>query len=204
MQYNLRSSGLVAIGVLAVLGCADADRTNLFPDGTSDWQNLERHENAAVVGEAGAIIVAGGAAITIPKGALAEPVEISVQQVQTGYPEARGLASEQMFAFLPHGTQFLEPVTITIPHDHGDDQDLALYTSEPNVAWSLVPGARFSSDYASAEVNHFSFFFASPITLDQLEPGGGGQGGAGSGGAGSGGAAGSISNQGGSSDGGSS
>ena len=132
IKYCWRVSGLVASSLLgAVVGCTDADQTGLY-EPNPDWSNLQKHENTAVVGAEGAIIVAGEAAITIPSGALAEPVEITVQPVED-YPSAAQIPEEQVFAFLPHGTQFLQPVTITVPHAHTETDSLALYTSEPDV-----------------------------------------------------------------------
>ena len=69
IKYCWRVSGLVASSLLgAVVGCTDADQTGLY-EPNPDWSNLQKHENTAVVGSEGAIIVAGEAAITIPSGA---------------------------------------------------------------------------------------------------------------------------------------
>ena len=150
LKYRLRPEGLiVACSLWGVLvGCSSpGDTVGLskpLPKPDRDLSNLPLHHDSAVVGTSGAVINAGQAEVVIPQGALAEPVEIVVQTVQTtesGFQTFPEMANEEILEFLPHGTQFLRPVTIQVPHHHELSDDLALYTSEPNEPWAPQPAS---------------------------------------------------------------
>jgi len=167
--------GLISFGLFGVLfGCGSQSDLMLpkpTPGQPSDRTNLPTHTGTAVVSAEGAVISTGAAEVVIPRGALAEPVEIVVQAADpASFAEIPNAEEEQVLAFLPHGTQFLKPVTIHIPHDHVSVEGLSLFTSEPDQPWSNVAGATFTDEYAAADVTHFSFFFASPTPVEEIVP----------------------------------
>ena len=181
LKYPAMVHCLILSGTIgALLGCSESDLTPASPVGEgSDRDNLPSFSGSAVVSQEGAVIATGETRVTIPAGALAEPVEISVEPADDQFVSFPNAEEEQILAFLPHGTQFLKPVTIEVPHEHGGAEGLALYTSEPDEPWVAVDGATFTAEFAQADVMHFSYFFASDIVVEKPAVGGtGGTGGA--------------------------
>src|SRR5690349_2130838 len=202
-RYRGRVHGLITCGLLgALVGCSNSDGVQQpTPENQDpDRLNLPTHTHTAIVASEGAVISAGNAEVVIPRGALAEPVEIVVETTEAGFGDIPNAEDKQVHASLPPGTQFLKPVTIQIPHEHDSVEGLTLFTTEPDEPWAAVDGATFTAEYAQVDVTHFSFFFASPTPRAEIvgipatdEPGGkGGAGGAGGAG-GTGGAGGASS-----------
>lgn len=177
--YRVARRSLIALGALGelLLGCSEMG-PQLVPETDPDRTNLPTHTHRAVVSSEGAVISSGDAKVVIPRGALTEPVEIVVEATDEGFGPIPNAEEERVLAFLPHGTQFLKPVTIQVPHEHGSSDALTLLTSEPGQPWAKVEGATFTGAYAEADVMHFSFFFASPTPASEIV-GVGGSGGAG-------------------------
>jgi len=130
-SYRVGVHSLIACGVLGtLLGCSKTEPM-LLPENTDpDRLNLPTHTHSAVVSNEGAVISAGAAEVVIPRGALAEPVEIVVETTEDGFGTIPNAEQEQVLAFLPHGTQFLKPVTIQIPHEHGSGEALTPFVLE--------------------------------------------------------------------------
>lgn len=101
-----------------------------------------------------------GTKVDVPSGALAVPTTISIEKASTGYPSFPSTFAPfgGVYAFLPHGTTFTKPVTVTIPFTGTAPDGLALYTAQPSGAWSSVSSAKLVGSSMVATVDHFSFF----------------------------------------------
>jgi hypothetical protein len=104
-----------------------------------------------------------GASVEIPPGASPSPASVHVDVVTTGYPSlpAGTQLAGAVYGFTPHGSQFSQPVKITIPFTGVDTPKL--YTADPGGAFSEVPGAQVVGNTLQASVTHFSFFV--PLVL---------------------------------------
>jgi uncharacterized delta-60 repeat protein len=117
----------------------------------------------AGIGAAGGTALGpNGSSVVVPAGALANNVEIKVEQSSTGAPPLPvGLApSGSMYAFTPHGTAFALPVTITMPFDPSlvpAGNTPALYKTNAQSQWELVANAIFGASSVSAPVTGFSY-----------------------------------------------
>jgi hypothetical protein len=102
---------------------------------------------------------AKGSQVVIPAGALAQAATISIGIVTVGYSAIERTVQRysDVFAFTPHGQQFLASATVTVPYSGTSAP--ALYTAGQTGGWQLVAGATASSGSMQANVSHFSFFF---------------------------------------------
>jgi uncharacterized delta-60 repeat protein len=174
----LRTLGVVLI-VLALAACGSSGSTTTPPPVT----NSVGPNGGTVTGPAGAKVV-------IPEGALTQDTEIAIAQTSNGAPALPSGATSvsAMFAFTPHGTTFIVPVTITVPFDaskvpSGTTPEL-LKTNAAQSAFEVVAGATVSGSTMTAQITSFSFVqivsgeAPSPTDLDPfLDPSfGGGSG----------------------------
>lgn len=148
-----------------------------------------------IVGAAGGTVLGpSGAKVVIPPGALAADTTIVIEQTSTGSPALHGgfAAFGQMFAFMPHGTTFAVPVSVTVPFDPDAlpaGATPALYKTNAQNRWEQVVSATFGTDTATAQVTSFSWvqldaplirndptraweFRITPGTADELSLGG--------------------------------
>jgi hypothetical protein len=98
--------------------------------------------------------------VTIPSGALASTVTVSINEAQSGYPSlppGQALASA-VYAFEPHGQSFARDVQITIPFAAADAGELHTFNAEPGSAWSTVSQVTYKGGFAQITTNHFSFY----------------------------------------------
>ncbi|MEP7300675.1 MAG: hypothetical protein ABI699_04040 [Caldimonas sp.] len=115
------------------------------------------------IGVAGGTVSGGGASVTVPAGALAAATPIAIEASSVGAPAlpAGVTVAGSMFAFTPHGTSFLLPVTVSIPADPARvpaGQTGSLYKTDAAGAWQTVAAASFSGGLATAQVASFSWF----------------------------------------------
>jgi hypothetical protein len=113
------------------------------------------------IGSAGGTVSgAGGAAVTVPPGALSADTSLAIDAVTSGYPALPSGAQPQgsVLAFTPHGQTFAVPVTITVPFSGTQAQSPQLMSAQPGGAWSVVAGALQKGSTMQATVSHFSFF----------------------------------------------
>jgi uncharacterized delta-60 repeat protein len=125
--------------------------------------------SSATVGPAGGTVRGpSGAQVVIPAGALAREVAIAVSQASAGAPPLPGGTTPfgSTFAFTPHGTTFLSPVTITVPFDPAQVPAGAtptLYkTTAGQAGWEVVAGATVSGATMSGPVTQFSYAVVAP------------------------------------------
>ena len=151
----------LTIGDESVFGCTDPEAINFNPDATVDDGSCT-YEGSGTIGDEGGTVEDGDGSVDIPPGALDEDVEVGVEETdENDIPEA----PEEMelngtvFAFTPHGQEFAEPVTITIPYDD-DAESLTILTLEndEDTDWEALEGGTFEDGLATFEVDHFSFY----------------------------------------------
>src|SRR5687768_13211815 len=102
--------------VVFVLACALVGCTKDEPN--DDGDDDEGGTVTETIGSDGGTVGGpSGAELEIPAGALDADTEISIERPESGYPSLPETveASGEVFAFLPHGQAFSEPVTITVP-----------------------------------------------------------------------------------------
>jgi len=113
---------------------------------------------SAVIGaEGGTVSLPDGAGVDIPPGALEEPTTITVSVSDSGFTPLPAVSSGSVYAFEPHGLEFLVAVTVIVPHQ-GQPEELALYTSSPGADWVKLTADRRPTELR-AELMHFSFLF---------------------------------------------
>ncbi len=166
------AGAVVFLSLFLFLGSCGDDGT-LGPHPVDDDVPAE-HEGSGTVGSAGGTVSVSssdspvaGASVRIPSGALAEPTVIEVRPGPAGDPDdgLRGTIVEM----LPAGTQFAEPVEITIPYDPSLPRTptKVFYLDETGVAdedepvWRELPTRPDpSGNRLIAETTHFTKFAA--------------------------------------------
>jgi uncharacterized delta-60 repeat protein len=119
---------------------------------------------AAVIGAAGGTVSSpNGAQVLVPPGALAQATLIEVTPSSVGAPglPAGVTAYGPIYAFTPHGTTFLTPVTITVPFDPAlvpaGTIPVLYKTNATQTAFEVVPGSTVSGNFITAQVTGFSY-----------------------------------------------
>lgn len=101
------------------------DRTYPFNAALLGWQvtgtpGTSNPSASAMIGQNGGVVsIAGGASVTIPPGALASPVTITVTEISNPGPTlpSGGKQVGKTYSFEPHGLVFAAPVTLTLPYE---------------------------------------------------------------------------------------
>jgi hypothetical protein len=116
------------------------------------------------IGDQGGEATVDGATLVVPEGALSEDTEIGVERLPASEAEefldllgAGQTAASAVYVFTPHGSQFDEPVTITLDYD-SNSSSLAVMRldDEDDRTWEAVAGTAFARGEASFETTHFS------------------------------------------------
>lgn len=161
LNQPLRLVTLCAALLIAACGGGGGDE-----DGVDDT-------SGTLVGAGGGIVTGpAGASVVVPTGALAQEARIEVAQTSAGAPPLpAGLtAFGPMFAFTPHGTQFSEPVTVTLPFDlaavPAGSSPRLLKTNARN-EWEHVATATFKTGSVSARIDGFS---SVQVVIPPLQP----------------------------------
>lgn len=101
-----------------------------------------------LVGPEGGTVETQGVRVTIPEGALTEPVTIGIHRLDAAEIAAlpgfdaidgatAGALTPDVFAFTPHGTSFQVGVTIQLPATDG--QTILRLDDEADPTWDLIP-----------------------------------------------------------------
>lgn len=105
----------------------------------------------------GGTISLDGVTLTVPAGAVAAPVEITI--TSTSDPAPAGYdAYSPVYRFEPTGTTFLKPVTVALPFT-GDERLARLFWSRQGTTGYERVGGVASGGLVSAAVTHFSTGF---------------------------------------------
>ena len=166
----MRSFSLFIAGLACcVLACSGSDGNDVTdvnateevtPDG-SIQEDLVSGDLAAegVVGPEGGTLAAEGAIVEIPPGALTESVQLSIVKSE-GHPLGMELVGA-VYEFLPHGTTFALPVTVTVPFEPATQDPLQVrlfWGDEADGAWMPLPGEVYAdSARVTGQTTHFSF-----------------------------------------------
>lgn len=131
-----------------------------------------------VIGPKGGKVSIKGAAVVVPRDALDESVNVSVAKLSRADAGSLPVAEFQgvpltlasaVYAFLPHGTQFNEPVEITFATE--PDAEVVLRLDGPDDdEWELVDDAFLDGSEATLETEHFSYYAAFTIDPEGAEP----------------------------------
>jgi hypothetical protein len=133
---------------LALFGCSD-DPTNEGP------------ATGKTIDSAGGSVESGGASVVVPEGALEDAVEVAVEvldDVATDLPEGTSLAGDTV-AFLPHGTTFSSPVTLTIAHD-GSATGVMRLDDEDDTSWEAMSDVTVTANTVEVQTTSFSIYAA--------------------------------------------
>src|SRR5262245_39532956 len=110
-----------------------------------------------MIGAMGGTVQSAGASVTIPPGALDQPVLITVHTVASGFPPL-GAAPLTVYAFEPHFQSFNAQVQVSLPVS-GAGQ-FQLYQAHPgDMTWAVGTVSRVG-DFLQFGVSHFTFFAA--------------------------------------------
>ena len=109
------------------------------------------------VGPDGDTIVVQGATVTIPKGALAKSVEITISASNAGPPDGF-VALSPVFKCEPSGTDFAQPVTMKMPFTDDGQPSTMFWSSGSDPAFKDVGGVA-AAGTMTATVLHFSSGF---------------------------------------------
>ncbi len=148
------------------LGCTDPIADNYDPINNVDDGSCE-YTGSGIVDEDGGIVSGEteDVSVDIPGGALEEDVEITVEDVNeeevvdAQLPEGEYSSASNYYSFEPHGQEFSEPVTISLPYT-GESNGLIFIKldNEEDTTWEAIEGGSFVDGIASVSVNSFSIF----------------------------------------------
>jgi len=136
------------VGIVATCVCGGA----CGGGGKSD-PDLQPPQAWTVGAAGGTKTFAAGPTLSIPAGALASSVDITVEPSTAAIPSGYGKAG-QAFDFKPAGLAFLAPITVTLPATGPG----SIWWSSAN-GYDALPGAAPSGGGISAQVAHFSTGF---------------------------------------------
>ncbi|HEX2882844.1 MAG TPA: hypothetical protein VHO25_25165 [Polyangiaceae bacterium] len=157
---KLWTLGLVG-GLWVVAGACTSSDAN--QPGNTGSQN-SGGSVVTTIGDQGGEAEVDGAKLVVPEGALSEDTEIGVERLSSADAEefldllgAGQTAASAVYVFTPHGSQFDEPVTITLEYD-SNSSSLAVMRldDEDDRTWEAVAGTQFATGEASFETTHFS------------------------------------------------
>ncbi len=114
------------------------------------------------------VITSGSATLDVPEGAAPEGVDINVMLNDPGVPLPNGYeGTGNIYAFTPHGTQFSEPVTITLAYNAPlVEAELAVLQldDENDDTWAAVADVTWTEDRCTFTTRSFSFYGPAVLT----------------------------------------
>lgn len=150
---------LVAALLLACGGESLDDITGLATPDPSEGEDFSAEITAA---EGGTLASTEATmSLYVPPGALAADTELTLH-----VSERQGSTRTSVYELGPEGTQFEEPVTITVQYD-GDARDRhPVLAWKDGGTWKPLPGSASRDNAVVAKVNHFSQFAV--ILVDEV------------------------------------
>ncbi len=158
----------------------DTERTGGDGDGDGDagGDGDTTPLESEVLGPDGGTVAIESAKVVVPRGALDDDVNVSVARlssVEAGELPAADLQgvtlrrASAVYAFLPHGTQFEDPVEIAFDTD--PDAVVVLTLDDPDDdQWDPVFDAFLNGSEARVQTDHFSYYAAFSVVDDGVEP----------------------------------
>jgi hypothetical protein len=141
----MRLSSLVVLGLL--LSCSSD------PDSPSAPSSVTQN-----VGPDGATIVVNGATVTIPKGALANGVDVTISRSDSGPPDGF-VALSPVFKCEPSGTEFKAPVTMEMKFVADGAGSTMFWSTGSDPTFRDIGGVPTANGTMTATVQHFSSGF---------------------------------------------
>lgn len=131
--------------------------------------------SADITAADGGDVVLGKAKLSIPGGALAEDTTVTVESSKpaSSLPDASSL-SGLVYDFGPTGTEFSEPVALTLPlpaAPGAGKEAVIAYLNEDTNAWEDLT-TTVGKDGASADITHFSRYVIRIRNTNVEQPGG--------------------------------
>jgi uncharacterized delta-60 repeat protein len=117
-----------------------------------------------LIGPAGGTVAGpNGSSVVIPAGALSANVRILIEQTAVGAPAqpANFVSGGLTFAITPHGTNFSQPVTVTLPFDPAllpSGRNPTLYKTNAQNQWERVTNAVYGTNSVTATTTSFSYW----------------------------------------------
>ncbi len=146
-------AGVSALLLAATLGCSSESSSSSSSSSSGGAPSVKK-----TVGPEGDTIDVGGATVTIPKGALAAPTEITITATEAPPPDGF-VALSKVFTCEPSGTNFTTGVTMKMPFtDDGKGPSTMWWSSGADPTFKDVGGAPVNGTM-SATVMHFSSGF---------------------------------------------
>ena len=149
-MFHFNHIVLTVLCSFLVLSCTTDDTSGVSGESTTVF---------SVTNEGGSFETDDGVTIDVPAGALAQAVELTVEE-SSSTPEGFEAASE-VYEFGPRGLQFNEPVSISIPYESSGQGEVDFFWSRlrDDSSFDALPVATFADGVATASVTHFSFGF---------------------------------------------
>lgn len=154
---RLARMGLTAMLVLSANACGDSkDDTGGAANGGA---TVGDKTSAMIVATAGGTLELGAASLTIPAGALAEDLEVTVEVVsKKGKPDEANIAAA-IYDFGPDGTTFEKPVTLSFDFAGAVPEGKAAKVAWlEDGAWKIAADSKVSGKTVSATTLHFTPF----------------------------------------------
>jgi hypothetical protein len=162
-----RAARVVALAVLTALaGCGGGDDgapPSNTPSGT------------ATLDAAGGKVVAEGAEVSVPAGALAEPVTMRIASNSRNAPPRPSWfrAAGDILELTPHGGAFAQPVTVRLKAPAvtlADDERILIAKAPPGGTWTLLSDTQLRDGMLEVRVSSFSFFMPIVVKFPKLRP----------------------------------
>lgn len=162
-----RAARVVALAVLTALaGCGGGDDgapPSNTPSGT------------ATLDAAGGKVVAEGAEVSVPAGALAEPVTMRIASNSRNAPPRPSWfrAAGDILELTPHGGAFAEPVTVRLKAPAvtlADDERILIAKAQPGGTWTLLSDTQLRDGMLEVRVSSFSYSVPVVVRFPRLRP----------------------------------
>ncbi len=170
--------GLVAVGIA---GCGQADSTQVALEGTGPLVLRSKASGSAAAGMV--LRLEGGAVVSVPAGAVAEGVALDIDELVgaaavpfVGRLAASELPASSPYVLTPHGTEFAEPIEVSLPIDAGLQHELLQVSwleDESDTTWESLGLAQVLGQYAVVRMSHFSLLILTAIENECLTDNGG-------------------------------
>ncbi len=112
------------------------------------------------IGPRGGRVSNVGVSVIVPEGALSRDTDLAIETIESGdlaAVPANVQVTGNLFALLPHATEFTAPVTVRIPAAGVAANFVVLYLANPeSTEWTTIGGAVRSDDEIVFELDSFS------------------------------------------------
>ncbi len=108
--------------------------------------------------EGGTVSVAGGPTLEFPAGAVSQEIHVVLEKIALP-SDAPFTAVSEVWSCAPNGTDFAQPVRVTMPYSDSDPASLIFYWSAGSPEYRRVEDAQISDGVATGTIRHFSSGF---------------------------------------------